>query len=147
MVGSPKVGIRRQNWTKNTSTYRKQRIRTGFDAELLMLRNRAANEDLDAEGRANINLRLKLVMSHARPRRLIVDKKQVARATVTLNQVDRRALRAEIERLIDELEPGARAEVERPIDAEPSAGASGTPDAGTTASTRPRTPAGQPKPG
>jgi len=27
-----------------------------------MLRNRAANEDLDAEGRANVELRLKLVM-------------------------------------------------------------------------------------
>jgi len=42
------------------------RVRAGINAELLMLRNRAANEDLDAEGRANIELRFKLAMGHAR---------------------------------------------------------------------------------
>jgi len=33
-----------------------ERIRAGIDAEFLMLRNRVANEDLDAEGRANVEL-------------------------------------------------------------------------------------------
>jgi hypothetical protein len=32
-----------------------ERVRAGIDAELLMLRNRAANEDLDAEGRPTSN--------------------------------------------------------------------------------------------
>jgi len=33
--------------------------------------------DLDAEGRANVELRLKLVMAHARYRGWLVDRKQV----------------------------------------------------------------------
>jgi len=52
--------------------------RAGIDAEFLMLRNRAANYDLDPQGRSNVELRLKLVMAHARYHGWIVDKKQVS---------------------------------------------------------------------
>jgi hypothetical protein len=71
-----------------------------------MLRNRAANEDLDAEGRANVELRLKLVMAHARYRGWLVDKKQVsqvsARVSVPRGDLEG-AIRADVERLV----PGA----------------------------------------
>ena len=95
-----------------------ERIRAGIDAEFLMLRNRAADQDLDAEMRANIELRLKLVMGHARYLGLIVEKKQVAHATLNLGNVSRAAIRAEAGRMLDELEPGARAELQRMIGAD-----------------------------
>jgi hypothetical protein len=88
-----------------------ERIRAGIDAEFLMLRNRAANEDLDAEGRANVELRLKLVMAHARYRGWLVDRKQVsqvsARVSVPRGDLEA-AIRADIERLV----PGAMKHVE-----------------------------------
>ena len=49
-----------------------------------MLRNRAANEDLD-EGRANVELRLKLAMTHAKLRGWIVEKKQVSQITARVS--------------------------------------------------------------
>jgi len=52
------------------------RIRAGIDAEFLMLRNRAASEDLDADGRANVDLGLKLLMAHTPVSRL--DRRQEA---------------------------------------------------------------------
>jgi hypothetical protein len=57
-----------------------ERIQAGIDAELMMLRNRAATEDLKAECRANVELRLKVLMAHARYRGRISDRKQVASA-------------------------------------------------------------------
>src|SRR5215472_1977504 len=45
-----------------------ERIRAGIDAEFLMLRNRATNEELNADSRANVELRMKLLMAHARYR-------------------------------------------------------------------------------
>ena len=91
------------------------RVRAGINAELLMLRNRAANEDLDAEGRANIELRFKLAMGHARYDGWIIEKKQVAHATLNLDKLSRGQLHAEAERMLGELEPGARAEMQRMI--------------------------------
>jgi hypothetical protein len=83
-----------------------ERIRAGIDAELLMLRNRASNEDLDAEGRANVELRLKLVIAHARYRGWLVDRKHVsqvsARVSVPRGDLEA-AIRADVERLV----PGA----------------------------------------
>jgi hypothetical protein len=92
-----------------------ERVRAGIDAEFLMLRNRAANEDLDAEGRANVELRLKLLMAHARYQGWIVQKKQVA--SVSLGRLSRADLSAHLGRLLEELEPGARAEIQRRADA------------------------------
>ena len=51
-----------------------ERVKAGIELELVMLRNRAANEDLDAEGRANVELRLKLALAHARYCGWIVNK-------------------------------------------------------------------------
>jgi hypothetical protein len=80
-----------------------------------MLRNRVANEDLDAEGRANVELRLKLVMEHARYRGWIVQKKQVARANLSLDAL--LANRGQLQSLLDEsrdaLAPGERARLRR----------------------------------
>jgi hypothetical protein len=88
-----------------------ERIRAGIDAEFLMLRNRAANEDLDAKGRANVELRLKLVMAHARYRGWLIDKKQVSQVTarVSVPRGDlEAAIRADVERLV----PGAIKQLE-----------------------------------
>jgi hypothetical protein len=68
-----------------------------------MLRNRAANEDLDSEGRANLELHLKLVMVHARYRGWLVDRKQVSqvKARVSVPRGDlEAAIRADVERLV-----------------------------------------------
>jgi hypothetical protein len=92
-----------------------ERIQAGIDAELLMLRNRASNEDLDAEGRANVELRLKLIMAHARYRGWIVEKKQINRANMSIraaigNKAQFDALMAE---LIADLAPAQRARLKR----------------------------------
>ena len=71
-----------------------------------MLRNRAANEDLDAEGRANVELRLKLVMAHARYRGWLVDRKQVSQVTARV-AVARGDLEAAIRTDVERLAPGA----------------------------------------
>jgi hypothetical protein len=92
-----------------------ERIRAGIDGEFLMLRNRAANEDLDVEGRANIELRLKLLMAHARYRGFIVEKKQIARASIDLGKAEVEDLRTHIGQYLDLLEPGARQEIEARI--------------------------------
>jgi hypothetical protein len=89
-----------------------ERIRSGIDAEFLMLRNRAANEDLDVEGRANIELRLKLLMAHARYRGWIVEKKQIARASIDLGKAGAEDMMAHVGQYLDVLEPDARREIE-----------------------------------
>jgi hypothetical protein len=92
-----------------------ERIRAGIEAEFLMLRNRVANEDLNAEGRANVELRLKLIMAHARYCGWIVERKQVAQTRVDLGRVSMEDLDARIARDLDVLEPGLRADIERQV--------------------------------
>jgi hypothetical protein len=89
-----------------------ERVRAGIDAEFLILRNRAANEDLDAEGRANVELRLKLVMAHARYRGWIVSKTHVAQVSASL-RVNRAELDAAIAQDLELLDPSARKQLER----------------------------------
>jgi hypothetical protein len=74
---------------------------------MLMPRNRAANEDLDAEGRANVELRLKLAMAHAKLCGMIVEKKQVAKVGLNLRGAAR-AYDADLDAMLDALVPGAR---------------------------------------
>jgi hypothetical protein len=76
-----------------------------------MLRNRAANEDLDAEGRANVELRLKLIVAHARYRGWLVDRKQVSQVTARVN-VARGDLEAAIRADIERLAPGSLKRIE-----------------------------------
>jgi hypothetical protein len=92
-----------------------ERIRSGIDAEFLMLRNRAANEDMDADGRANIELRLRLLMAHARYRGWIVEEKQIARASIDLGKTKAADLIPHLGQYLDALEPGARQEIEARI--------------------------------
>jgi hypothetical protein len=92
-----------------------ERIRAGIDAEFLMLRNRAASEDLDADGRANVELRLRLLMAHARYRGWIVDKKQIARASIDLGKAGAEDMMAHVGQYLDALEPGARQQIEARI--------------------------------
>jgi hypothetical protein len=84
-----------------------ERIRAGIDAEFLMLRNRAADADLNAEDRASVALRLKLLLAHARYRGWIVEKKQVARASIDLGKADAEDYRAYLAQCVDSLEPGS----------------------------------------
>jgi hypothetical protein len=92
-----------------------ERVRAGIDAEFLMLRNRAANDELDGEGRANLELRLKLLMAHARYRGWIVEKKHVARASISFGKVTTEDFRPHVAQYLDVLEPGARAQIEARI--------------------------------
>jgi hypothetical protein len=72
---------------------------------MLMLCNRAANEDLDAEGRANVELRLKLAMAHAKLRGCIVDRKQVARMNVNFREIRGLNLEAMLNQSLEQLSP------------------------------------------
>jgi hypothetical protein len=58
--------------------------------------------------RANIELRLKLLMAHARYRGWIVEKKQVARALIDLGKASPEHMMGHVGQYLDELEPGER---------------------------------------
>jgi hypothetical protein len=94
-----------------------ERIRAGIDAEFLMLRNGAANEELDADGRANVELRLKLVQAHARFLGMIINRKQIARASIDLGRVGTDDLTVQVGQYLDQLEPGARQAIEARVEA------------------------------
>jgi hypothetical protein len=90
-----------------------ERTRAGIDAELMMLRNRAATEDLKAEGRANVELRLKVLMAHARYRGRISDRKQVASAKPDFDRMSRAELDAMLERELPLLDPAMQERIKR----------------------------------
>jgi hypothetical protein len=77
-----------------------------------MLRNRAANGDLTDADRADIELRLKLLLAHAKIRGWIVDKKQIAKATLHLGRVSRADMQAMLLDQLNQLAPGERARIE-----------------------------------
>jgi hypothetical protein len=77
-----------------------------------MRRNRAANGDLTDADRADIELRLKLLLAHAKIRGWIVDKKQIAKATLHLGRVSRADLQAMLLDQLNQLAPGGRARIE-----------------------------------
>ena len=93
-----------------------ERIRAGLESELLMLRHRAAESELSADERANVELRLKLVLAHGRLRGWIVDKKQINKATLDLSKLlareagtlGRAQLRQAFEEHLNQLDPGSR---------------------------------------
>ena len=89
-----------------------ERVRAGIDADLLMMRRRAAAGDMDAEERANMELRLKLLMSHAKLRGWIVDRKQIDKRSVDLSLVGSAELQEHLSGVLDTLEPGARREID-----------------------------------
>ena len=90
-----------------------ERVRAGIDADLLMMRRRAAAGDMDAEERANMELRLKLLMSHAKLRGWIVDRKQIDKRSVDLSLVGSAELQEHLSGVLDTLEPGARREIDQ----------------------------------
>jgi hypothetical protein len=80
-----------------------------------MLRHRAAESDLGADERATVELRLKLILAHAKLRGWIVEKKQVQKATLDLGKLEGKAgaagraqLMEAFERHLNALAPGAR---------------------------------------
>jgi hypothetical protein len=87
-------------------------IRAGIEVEMIQLRNRAAAGDLTEADRADIELRLKLLLAHAKLRGWIVDRKQIARASIDLGRLGLENMHAEIGPFLDALEPGARREIE-----------------------------------
>ena len=80
--------------------------------------NRVANAELTENERANVELRLKLLMAHARFRGWIVDKKQVDKKTVVLDlgaelrKLGGGELRKLLAEHLNKLSPGARARIE-----------------------------------
>ena len=92
-----------------------ERIRAGIELEMVMLRNRAADGDLTDADRSDIELRLKLLLAHAKLRGWIVEKKQVSRANVSIrgaigNRAQFDALMAEV---MADLAPAQRARLKR----------------------------------
>lgn len=88
--------------------------RAGIEVELFQLRNRAAAGDLTDADRADIELRLKLALARAKFRGWIVDKKQVAGASIEFGRLD------DIQdagQYLDVLDPGARAAIEARVKA------------------------------
>ena len=83
-----------------------ERVKAGIELELVMLRNRAAVGDLSDADRADIELRLKLLLAHAKLRGWIVDKKQVSKLSVGL-RVNRAELETAVAADLERLAPGA----------------------------------------
>ena len=79
--------------------------------------SRAAGDLTDAD-RADIELRLKLLLAHAKLRGWIVDKKQVARASIDLGGLSPEDIQANLGQYLDALEPGARREIEARVKAQ-----------------------------
>jgi hypothetical protein len=92
-------------------------IRAGIDAELVQLRNRAAGGDLTDADREDIKLRLTLALAHAKVRGLIIDKKQIARASMDFGKISPEDLDARVAGLLDDLDPNARRDSEARIKA------------------------------
>jgi hypothetical protein len=88
------------------------RVKAGIELELVMLRNRVADGDLTDADRADIELRLKLLLAHAKLRGWIVDKKQVAKLSASV-RLDRAELAAALEADLERLAPGATGQLAR----------------------------------
>jgi hypothetical protein len=89
-----------------------RQTRAGLEVELIQLRNRAAGGDLTDADRADIELRLKLLLAHAKLRGWIVDRKQIASASTDLGRFSPEDMQANLEQYVDAMEPGARREIE-----------------------------------
>src|SRR6516165_5978766 len=83
-----------------------RRVKAGIELELVMLRNRTAVGGLNDADRADIELRLRLLLAHAKLRGWIVDKKQVSQVTARVS-VARGDLEAAIRADVERLAPGA----------------------------------------
>jgi hypothetical protein len=90
-----------------------ERVRAGIELELVMLRNRAANGDLTDADRADIELRLKLLLAHAKIRGWIVNKREVKKASLSLfGKLSRAEMHEMLLEQLSELSPGERARIE-----------------------------------
>jgi hypothetical protein len=94
-----------------------ERLRAGIDLELSQMRNRLADEIVDQRELANVDMRLKVIMAQAKLNGWIVDKKQVGRVSLNMSARSAADLSGEVSEMLDALEPGARAEIERSIEA------------------------------
>jgi hypothetical protein len=89
-----------------------ERVKAGIELDLVMLRNRAANGDRSDAERADIELRLKLLLAHAKIRGWIVDRKPIAKATLHLGRVSRTDLQGMLLDQLNQLAHGERARIE-----------------------------------
>jgi len=89
-----------------------ERVRAGIDADIMIIRRRLAEGDIDAEERATIDLRIKALMAHAKLRGWIIDRKQTQRVPADLSQISPEDLSAHLAGALDVLEPGARRAIE-----------------------------------
>ena len=104
-----------------------ERVRAGLEGELLMLRHRAAESELTEEERANVELRLKLILAHAKLRGWIVDRRQVSKASIDVSKLlhrasgaaDRAQLLEAFAGMLNQLQPGARKRLEAIAAAKP----------------------------
>lgn len=92
-----------------------QRVKAGINAELLMLRNRVADAELTDVERANVELRLKLLMAHAKIVGMIVERKAILQrtATIALDKLPPDQIKEHLSGLLDQLDPGARTDIQR----------------------------------
>lgn len=88
-----------------------ERLRAGCEADLIMMRRRAAEGPLPADEIATMDLRLRLLMAQAKLRGWIVDKREVRSASIDLGKVSIEGLHEQVAGMLDALEPGARAEI------------------------------------
>ena len=93
-------------------------VRVGISLDLLIMRARLAEGDLSETERADMELRLKACMAQAKLVGMIVDRKQVASARLSLDALDSRVLGRHVQELLESLEPGARARIQRQLEVE-----------------------------
>ena len=94
-----------------------ERVRAGIEGDLIIMRRRVAEGDVDSEERATLDLRLKLLMAHAKLRGWIVDRKQVDKRSVDISLVSAEDLQSHLGEALDALEPGTRRAIEERVSA------------------------------
>lgn len=95
-----------------------------IEAVLVQIIEASMLGDINGKGdKRNLGLARAAAMDLAKLKGFIVERKQIAKATVRLDAMNRDQLRNHLATMLDELEPGARAELRRvleaPIDIQP----------------------------
>ncbi|MGA2114862.1 MAG: hypothetical protein ABSH56_08945 [Bryobacteraceae bacterium] len=91
--------------------------RAWIETQFVLIINRMEAGGTTADEREEARLQLTALMNLARLNGFIGERKQVSGAPLQLGQVDPAALRAHLGAMLDALEPGARADIQRRLDA------------------------------
>jgi hypothetical protein len=88
------------------------RDRAWFDAQWTRLANRVNESDLDEEERANVTLRMNVLVNHARYKGYIIERRQVATAKVDFSRVSGDKAEQVFAEYLQRLAPGMRKKLE-----------------------------------